>query len=240
MRSLAPFSFWWWRRICRRWQRLSWGGWREHWPWSCKQRHYQWEEEEIYCVSERRAALLWKGLQKAIRSKVLVLSRTYHESKWASRKKLFQRVTLQLPNFQDCLKALNKTWHPECFSCTRCHKQFGRGQGFHEKDSEPYCKFLIQSRKKIVSIAQFEWLLKWFARQIGGLLKTWTKVSLRTLWKVQVATCAGALSKPIQANCQAWIRPIPVKNAVVIMLNLQAVLAISRWLVPNVLDVTKP
>lgn len=38
----------------------------------------------------------------------------------------------------DCLKAIGKNFHPECFSCVYCSKQFGNSPFFLE-DGNPYC-----------------------------------------------------------------------------------------------------
>ncbi|XP_075677928.1 Z band alternatively spliced PDZ-motif protein 52 isoform X2 [Dermatophagoides pteronyssinus] len=39
----------------------------------------------------------------------------------------------------DCLNALGKKWHPECFTCTHCRKPFGNSE-FYLEDSFPYCE----------------------------------------------------------------------------------------------------
>ncbi|VDN57050.1 unnamed protein product [Dracunculus medinensis] len=39
----------------------------------------------------------------------------------------------------DCLNALQKQWHPECFVCTHCHKAFGNSAFFLEQ-GYPYCE----------------------------------------------------------------------------------------------------
>ena len=39
---------------------------------------------------------------------------------------------------QECVHALEKTWHPECFTCTACKKSIGTGS-FHVEEGEPYC-----------------------------------------------------------------------------------------------------
>lgn len=39
----------------------------------------------------------------------------------------------------DCLTALNKRWHPECFTCVHCHKPFGNASFFLE-NGQPYCE----------------------------------------------------------------------------------------------------
>lgn len=38
-----------------------------------------------------------------------------------------------------CVTALNKTWHPEHFSCAHCGSDFGP-DGFHEKDGKAFCR----------------------------------------------------------------------------------------------------
>jgi paxillin len=43
------------------------------------------------------------------------------------------------PILDRCMKALDKTWHPEHFFCTLCGKHFGN-EGFHSKDSKAYCR----------------------------------------------------------------------------------------------------
>ncbi|XP_023231380.1 PDZ and LIM domain protein Zasp-like isoform X2 [Centruroides sculpturatus] len=39
----------------------------------------------------------------------------------------------------DCLKALDKHWHPQCFVCANCHKPFGNSS-FYMEDGQPYCE----------------------------------------------------------------------------------------------------
>ncbi|CAF0902974.1 unnamed protein product [Adineta ricciae] len=39
---------------------------------------------------------------------------------------------------KECVHALEKTWHPECFTCTACKKSIGTGS-FHVEDGDPYC-----------------------------------------------------------------------------------------------------
>lgn len=39
----------------------------------------------------------------------------------------------------DCLNALDKQWHPECFVCVYCHKAFGNSS-FYLEDGQPYCE----------------------------------------------------------------------------------------------------
>lgn len=41
--------------------------------------------------------------------------------------------------FQDCLNAIGKHFHPECFSCVYCGKLFGNNPFFLE-DGLPYCE----------------------------------------------------------------------------------------------------
>lgn len=39
----------------------------------------------------------------------------------------------------DCLNAIGKQFHPECFKCTYCGKQFGNSPFFLE-EGDPYCE----------------------------------------------------------------------------------------------------
>lgn len=39
----------------------------------------------------------------------------------------------------DCLNALDKKWHPECFTCNHCRKPFGNSS-FYLEDGLPYCE----------------------------------------------------------------------------------------------------
>lgn len=39
----------------------------------------------------------------------------------------------------DCLNALDKQWHPDCFLCAYCHKPFGNSS-FYMEDALPYCE----------------------------------------------------------------------------------------------------
>lgn len=48
-------------------------------------------------------------------------------------------VVLHKILFQDCLKAIGKNFHPECFSCSYCGKLFGNSPFFLE-DGQPYCE----------------------------------------------------------------------------------------------------
>ncbi|XP_053211012.1 PDZ and LIM domain protein Zasp-like isoform X2 [Panonychus citri] len=40
---------------------------------------------------------------------------------------------------KDCLMALEKQWHPECFNCNYCKRPFGNSQ-FYLEDGLPYCE----------------------------------------------------------------------------------------------------
>ena len=42
-------------------------------------------------------------------------------------------------HFQDCLNAIGKHFHPECFLCAYCGKLFGNNPFFLE-DGLPYCE----------------------------------------------------------------------------------------------------
>ena len=44
-----------------------------------------------------------------------------------------------LINIQDCLNAIGKHFHPECFNCTYCGKLFGNSPFFLE-EGLPYCE----------------------------------------------------------------------------------------------------
>lgn len=39
---------------------------------------------------------------------------------------------------KECVHALEKTWHPQCFLCTACKKSIGSGS-FHVEEGQPYC-----------------------------------------------------------------------------------------------------
>uniref|UniRef100_T1JNR5 PDZ and LIM domain protein Zasp n=1 Tax=Strigamia maritima TaxID=126957 RepID=T1JNR5_STRMM len=39
----------------------------------------------------------------------------------------------------DCLNAVGKSWHPECFVCSYCHTPFGNSH-FYLEDGQPYCE----------------------------------------------------------------------------------------------------
>jgi len=39
----------------------------------------------------------------------------------------------------DCLNAIHKQWHPECFVCAHCHQPFGNSAFFLE-EGRPYCE----------------------------------------------------------------------------------------------------
>jgi hypothetical protein len=41
--------------------------------------------------------------------------------------------------FQNCLKAMGKTFHPECFVCAYCGKIFANSP-FYLEDGLPYCE----------------------------------------------------------------------------------------------------
>merc|ERR1711874_410174 len=40
---------------------------------------------------------------------------------------------------QECVKAMEKSWHPEHFQCHGCLVQFSGSMSYREKDSQPYC-----------------------------------------------------------------------------------------------------
>ncbi|KAI1724945.1 LIM domain-containing protein [Ditylenchus destructor] len=40
---------------------------------------------------------------------------------------------------EDCLRALDKTWHPKCFVCAHCRKPF-EGVAFYVENNSPYCE----------------------------------------------------------------------------------------------------
>lgn len=48
-------------------------------------------------------------------------------------------LTNKLLYVKDCLNALDKQWHPECFVCSFCHKPFGNSS-FYLEDGNPYCE----------------------------------------------------------------------------------------------------
>lgn len=41
--------------------------------------------------------------------------------------------------FQECVNALQKTYHPGCFLCAQCKKPIG-GNQFHLEDGKAYCE----------------------------------------------------------------------------------------------------
>ena len=41
--------------------------------------------------------------------------------------------------FQNCLKAMGRTFHPECFVCAYCGKIFANSP-FYLEDGLPYCE----------------------------------------------------------------------------------------------------
>ncbi|XP_022243820.1 paxillin-like [Limulus polyphemus] len=43
------------------------------------------------------------------------------------------------PILDKCVMALDKSWHPDHFCCTKCGEQFDE-EGFHVKDGKPYCQ----------------------------------------------------------------------------------------------------
>jgi len=40
---------------------------------------------------------------------------------------------------QECVRAMDKTWHPEHFQCYGCLVQFSGSMSYREKDTHPYC-----------------------------------------------------------------------------------------------------
>ncbi|KAI6170545.1 hypothetical protein M3Y97_01143300 [Aphelenchoides bicaudatus] len=44
-----------------------------------------------------------------------------------------------LPITADCLNALQKQWHPECFVCVHCRQTFGN-TAFYLENGQPYCE----------------------------------------------------------------------------------------------------
>ena len=56
------------------------------------------------------------------------------KNKIISPKKIFIFKIL----IQECVSALEKTWHPECFVCVACKKSLGTAS-FHIEEGQPYC-----------------------------------------------------------------------------------------------------
>ena len=60
-------------------------------------------------------------------------------------KKIFTHFDARTPNtvnislFQNCLKAMGRTFHQECFVCAYCGKMFGNSP-FYLEDGLPYCE----------------------------------------------------------------------------------------------------
>jgi len=44
-----------------------------------------------------------------------------------------------LPITSDCLSAIQKQWHTQCFTCTHCRRSFGN-MSFYLEDGKPYCE----------------------------------------------------------------------------------------------------
>lgn len=40
---------------------------------------------------------------------------------------------------KDCLNAIGKQWHPDCFVCANCRQPFGNSH-FYLEDGLPYCE----------------------------------------------------------------------------------------------------
>nr|ALS04659.1 paxillin-like isoform X4 [Pseudodiaptomus poplesia] len=40
----------------------------------------------------------------------------------------------------DCVRAMDRTWHPEHFQCYGCLTQFTQNMSYREKDGKPYCE----------------------------------------------------------------------------------------------------
>jgi len=51
----------------------------------------------------------------------------------------FRTTTKQKIKWQNCLKAMGKTFHPECFACAYCGKIFANSP-FYLEDGLPYCE----------------------------------------------------------------------------------------------------
>ena len=52
---------------------------------------------------------------------------------------LSELLIIFFPNLQNCLKAMSKTFHPECFVCAYCGKIFANSP-FYLEDGLPYCE----------------------------------------------------------------------------------------------------
>jgi hypothetical protein len=52
---------------------------------------------------------------------------------------------------QECVNALQKTYHPGCFTCAQCKKPIG-GNQFHLEDGKAYCEdgMVLFSRSYII------------------------------------------------------------------------------------------
>lgn len=57
-------------------------------------------------------------------------------------------------SFQDCLNAVGKQYHPECFNCSHCGKLFGNSPFFLE-DGLPYCE-----NGKLLNIIMYKYIKK--------------------------------------------------------------------------------
>ncbi len=42
--------------------------------------------------------------------------------------------------FQNCVRAMDQTWHANHFSCYTCDKQFTAETGYHEHQGRPFCE----------------------------------------------------------------------------------------------------
>jgi len=70
----------------------------------------------------------------------------YVHTKWSSwnfEKGAFTKIPKQNEikkmKWQNCLKAMGKTFHPECFACAYCGKIFANSP-FYLEDGLPYCE----------------------------------------------------------------------------------------------------
>lgn len=42
------------------------------------------------------------------------------------------------------LEAMNQTWHPNCFTCSQCNREFDLSSGFTVKNNQPWCKKCVE------------------------------------------------------------------------------------------------
>jgi len=90
----------------------------------------KYHKEHFYCVMCKQLANPDKYYEK---------QGDIHCAPCFEKKVLPQCARCMRPITDQCITALERKWHPQCFTCKSCSGGFPSGE-FFEKDGQPYCK----------------------------------------------------------------------------------------------------